>query len=97
LEVKNDFEKFGTKILLKVKEEENCKEEYLIHFPSFIKIAKENGFEIINLSNFSTVFEDYKEIYFDQLKAFNVFTKEKKTLNQLDMIELFSIFILKKL
>lgn len=105
----SNFQKFGTQFTMSILGEEHSTTSYLIHFPSFIRIAKECGFNVICITNLKEFLEDNMKLYYSDLLAFSVFKKtiskksqkpklEKKIQPaQMDLISLFTIFILKKI
>lgn len=98
LTLPTEFEHFGTKVKLEIAEEESPIYQYLIHTPSFIKLAKKAGFEVVSMSNLHHFYDDYKELYQDLLVQLQVYKKDMKIeQNQLELVDMFMIFILKKL
>eukprot|EP01080_Neovahlkampfia_damariscottae_P003727 gene3727-6615_t len=97
-----NFEKiqpyFGFKLNLKVLGEDLETNEYFIHCQSFLEIANEIGFEVISITNLYEFYEDHKYMFQDSLDAYRVFKDQNRKLDsfQKEVIELYSIFILKK-
>lgn len=99
----SSFSKFGTQVTLSVTGEDEKNVQCLIHFPSFIRIAKEFGFDVICITNLKEFFEDNMRLYSDMLIAYSVFKKKKGHKydmkiqpSQMDLISLFCVFILQK-
>jgi mRNA (guanine-N7-)-methyltransferase len=104
LTLPKDFERkdsfFGIPLKLSVLGENLPTEEYFIHCQTFLNVCKECGFEVLSVTNLNEFYEDHKIPYNEALEAFRVFDgKEHKKIDsvQKELIELYSIFILKKL
>eukprot|EP01100_Stratorugosa_tubuloviscum_P000954 TRINITY_DN1211_c0_g2_i1.p1 TRINITY_DN1211_c0_g2~~TRINITY_DN1211_c0_g2_i1.p1 ORF type:complete len:294 (+),score=124.51 TRINITY_DN1211_c0_g2_i1:62-883(+) len=98
IEFENKIESFfGVKYTLTIKDVQK-KTEYLVHFPSLIRIAKLVGFEVLEISNFCEFYEENKWNYIDYLNALRVLDKENEiNPNQIEIIGLFTTFIFRKL
>ena len=102
LSIPLNFEKFenhfGFKINLKILGEEFEINEYFIHSQSFLKISNEIGFDVISITNLFEFYEDNQFMFQDSLDAFKVFKDQcrKFDSNQREIIDLYSIFVLKK-
>jgi len=92
-----DFKPFGTKYLLRMTDG-TSKQECMIHFPTLIKLAKDEGLTLVTISNFEEFYEDNKRNFEDQLKALKVPNKEKKIeKDQMAIISLYTVFIFQKI
>lgn len=54
-----DFHHFGTKYVMTLGSTERL-EEYLVHFPSFIKMAKDVDLVMLDITNLLEFYEEYK-------------------------------------
>lgn len=93
------FQTFGTKIKLEIAEEDSPIIQYLIHTPSFIKISKIAGFEVISMANLHQFYDDYKDLYEELLLQLQVFRNKETKIDQyqMELVDMFMIFILRKL
>jgi len=68
---------------------------YLIHFPSLMKIARELGLVMLEITNFLEFYEDNRKTHQDKLKT--VLQKEQKLMTtQHEIISLFALFVFVK-
>jgi len=92
---KDDFQAFGTLYTFKLGE--GTITEYLVHFPSLLKLAKEYNLQMITIQNFQEFYEDHRKNYGDKLKALGVLDKKAKIQqNQMEIIGLFTTFVFVK-
>ncbi len=111
LQIFKNFGKIGTPYALKVKGEEpptnplgskpkQLPKQYLIHFPTFIRIAEQYQLLCIHITNFAQFYEDYKEFYQTELDAYQVFkpNMERRVLpEQAELLDYFTTFAFVKL
>jgi len=92
-----DFSTFGTKFQLGLADG-TFETDYLVHFPTLLRLAKKHGLEMIEITNFLEFFEDHNKAFDHYLKKLNVLEKDKKSLNpgQAEIIGLFTMFVFRK-
>jgi len=97
LTLADDCQTFGTKYNLKL-EDGTDSDEYLVHFPTFIHLAKDNGFKMLEIVNLLDFYDEYKVIYGAQLKSLGVVDKKHpKMLNsQQEILSLYTTFVFQK-
>ena len=78
------FEKYGTVYTMRMGKKE-CIQGALVHFPSFISVARSVGLQLIELKNFRDVYEEHQEHYADRIAAANL---QQLHHNQLELIGL---------
>eukprot|EP01103_Thecamoeba_quadrilineata_P010821 TRINITY_DN2442_c0_g1_i1.p1 TRINITY_DN2442_c0_g1~~TRINITY_DN2442_c0_g1_i1.p1 ORF type:complete len:170 (+),score=19.82 TRINITY_DN2442_c0_g1_i1:349-858(+) len=89
------FTHYGTRYTLSM--QGTTTHEHLVHFPTFISLAKSESLKMLEITNFSEFFEDNKKNYGDKLKALNVLDKKGKfQQSQSDIIGLYTMFIFEK-
>eukprot|EP01052_Picozoa_sp_SAG31_P031629 SAG31_NODE_3371_length_4353_cov_3.023507_4_plen_263_part_00 len=74
--------------------------QFLVHFPSLLRLAREVGLQCVTLSNFHEFFEDYRQLYGNMLAKLGVLQTERdKQLDkeQLELIMLYAVFVFQKL
>jgi hypothetical protein len=72
-------------------------QEYLVHFPSLIKLADEVGFTMLEIVNLFEFYEENKKNYGEQLKQLGVLNSQKKIdQNQKELIALHTAFMFQK-
>jgi len=88
---------FGTKFLLELKDR-NKVEGYLIHFPTFIKIASAFGLKYLEITNLEEFFQAYKREFYDIIMSMGVFKPGMKIIepHQLQVLRLFAVFVFMK-
>jgi mRNA (guanine-N7-)-methyltransferase len=103
LTLPKDFERkdsyFGIPLKLSVLGENSPTEEYFIHCQTFLKVCEECGFEVLSITNLNEFYEDHKIPYNEALEAFRVFDgKQHRKIESLqkELVELYSVFVLKK-
>jgi SAM-dependent methyltransferase len=72
---------------------------YLIHFPTLLRVCKENQLEMIDIPNLTQFFHDYRVQYDEQLRPFGVFRKgsqDKLEPAQEEVLKLFAVFVFRK-
>jgi len=90
------FEHFGSGYTMKIEGGQELK-EFLVHFPSFIKLAGKVGLTMLEISNLLEFYDENKKNYGEQLKQLNVLNKEQKIEGkQKDLIGLYTTFIFQK-
>jgi len=75
---KEEFTLFGTEYTISLTDN-TTSTDYLIHFPTFIKEAKEVGLRMLEIKNLNEFYDDNNKNYNTQLKALGVF--DKKTIH----------------
>jgi len=98
IEFKDDaFHFFGTTYRLKMEGSPEI-EEYLVHFPSLVRIASEYQLVMIDITNLQDFYEENKKNYGDLLKTSGVLNKQGKIEPaQSDIIGLYTMFIFRKI
>jgi len=93
----DEFNLFGTKYSMKMEGTPEV-QEYLVHFPSFIRLAKEVGLVMLEISNFVEFHEDNKKNYADTLRSMGVYIPKSNHLIpiQKDIIGLYTTFVFQK-
>jgi len=74
-------------------------EQYLVHFPSFRKIAEEIGFKMLEITNCNAFYEDHKQNYSELLKELGVLRKNQKYKikpEQKEIIGFYTTFVFQK-
>lgn len=97
------FHSYGTRYELSiVGEETNPYEKYLVHVPSLVHLCHEHGLELVHCTNYDEFYEDYKHLYLEHLKAYNVFSGREKNPNleieegQRRLMRLYTTFMFRK-
>jgi len=91
-----NFNYFGSKYILKL-DDTPSEQTYMVHFPSFLQFMNELGFDMIEITNFNDIYEDYKRTYHQYLKSLNAFDKKGKLhTDQMEILGLYAAFIFKK-
>jgi mRNA (guanine-N7-)-methyltransferase len=94
----DDFELFGTSYSLQIDDEKDKRSGSMIHFPSFIRIAKSAGFRVISIDNMMRFYEDYCELYHEIFKGYFVYRKSKTiSSNDTVLAQMFAVYILQKI
>jgi len=91
------FQFCGTKYTLQM--EGKKEEQYLVHFPSFRKIAEEIGFKMLEITNCNAFYEDHKQNYSELLKELGVLRKNQKYKikpEQKEIIGFYTTFVFQK-
>mmetsp|Transcript_27022 Transcript_27022/g.38076 ORF Transcript_27022/g.38076 Transcript_27022/m.38076 type:complete len:284 (-) Transcript_27022:1274-2125(-) len=92
----DSFAHFGSKYTLKL---EGCEdiEEYLVHFPSLIRLAREFQIEMVEIINLLDFLEENAKKFADIFKSLNVLgPKGKFEQNQKDVVGLYTCFVFQK-
>jgi len=92
-----EFPHFGSSYTFRMGTEESHTNHngFLIHFSSFMKIARELGLIMLEITNFLEFYEDNRKIHSDKLKT--VLQKEQKLMEtQHEIISLFALFVFVK-
>ncbi|KAL0484802.1 mRNA (guanine-N7-)-methyltransferase [Acrasis kona] len=79
---------------LSVDGEKDFQSGVLIKFPVLSRIAKEYGFDVISLANWHEFFEDFKNVYWEQLEGYQV--KGVVSAKEMELVGLMAIFILQR-
>jgi hypothetical protein len=72
---------------------------YLIHFPTFLRLAKQFQLRMIEITNANEFYEENKRVYFDTLKRWGVLQKSHKFKflpEQKDVLSLYALFTFQK-
>jgi len=92
------FPFFGSSYRLKIEDvlhEEST--EFLVHFPTLIKMCAENGLEVLEICNLLEFYEDNRRNYYDRLKELKVLLKHGKLdPAQRDLIGMYTTFVFQK-
>jgi len=95
-----NFDFFGTKYNMKIEEAGLLVEqtdEFLVHFPSLIRLANDTGLKMLEITNLQEFYEDYRKNHSDLLKSMNVLNKQGKIdPAQKDVFGLFTTFLFQK-
>ena len=83
------FEKYGTVFSMRIGENE-CYQGALVHFPSFISVARTVGLQLVEMKNFRDVYEEHQSHYADKIAAANL---KQLHHNQLEVIGLYHVII----
>jgi len=96
--VDSDFGHFGAQYSFKVDGTTEIHEnEYLVHFPSLIRLANEFGLAMLEIINLTDFLDAHKKNYGEQLKTLKVYNKEGKIEDaQRDIIGLNAAFVFQK-
>jgi len=92
-----NFSHFGSKYTLKL---EGCEdiEEYLVHFPSLIRIAREYQLEMVEIVNMLDLLEENVKKFSDVLKQLHVLNNQGRfEQNQKDVVSLYTCFVFQKI
>jgi len=66
-----------------------CIQGALVHFPSFINVARSVGLQLVEMKNFREFYEEHQEQYEDKIAAANL---QQLHHSQLELIGMFSTF-----
>lgn len=92
----DDFTNYGSTYTFKLGDG-TVSNEYLVHFPSLIKLAKEYDLQMLGITNLNEFYEDNRKNYADKLKAMAVLDKKGKILApQMEIIGLYTTFVFLK-
>ncbi|KAE8648836.1 hypothetical protein Csa_008498 [Cucumis sativus] len=93
------FPLFGKKYQLKFANDPSAETHCLVHFPSFIRLAREAGLEYIEIQNLTEFFDDHRAQLADMLMNFgqNILDPRGRLLpRSYDVLGLYTTFIFQK-
>eukprot|EP01114_Cavostelium_apophysatum_P003268 TRINITY_DN13069_c0_g1_i1.p1 TRINITY_DN13069_c0_g1~~TRINITY_DN13069_c0_g1_i1.p1 ORF type:complete len:311 (+),score=42.58 TRINITY_DN13069_c0_g1_i1:44-976(+) len=95
IELEEDtFTNYGTRYTMHT---EADVKEFMVHFPSLLKIANDFGLTMLEITNLLEFFEDNRKNYSDLLKGLNVLNKQGKIEpGQKEVSSLYSTFVFQK-
>jgi len=94
---REEFDYFGTQYVMRMEGYTEQQQEYLIHFPSFVRAAESVGLNMLEITNLIDFYEDHKKNYAELLKSLGVLTKQGKIEpQQKDLIGLHTTFCFQK-
>jgi len=98
LEFENEkFEHFGTYYRLKMEGLEDSV-GYLVHFPSLIRICRENKLRMLDIGNFVSYYDEKRKYYSEHLHKLGVLSKQFPALanEQKSVVQLYTTFVFQK-
>jgi len=91
----DNFTYFGSRYTFKTDTETT--NEYLVHFPSLLKLANLHGLNMLEIANLLEFYEDNRKNHFDHLKNLKVMNSQGKfEPQQKELIGLYATFVFQK-
>ena len=71
---------------------------YLVHFPSLVRICRENKLKMLDIGNFVSYYEERRKHYSEHLHKLGVLSKQFPTLanEQKSVVQLYTTFVFQK-